>query len=100
MDVTVDRLKQNMDFFGVTADDEPTSYIVDIKEESLMCCPDIFFTSFCKSSFHNVISRYKYTGTKGDITTEGLDEFLAAYDTGSLKVLPLFHGQLLCSRLS
>jgi hypothetical protein len=100
MDVTVGRLKENMDYFGVTADEAPTCYIVDIKEESLMCCPGIFVTRFCKSSFHNVISRYKYTGTEGDITTEGLDEFLAAYDTGSLKVLPLFHGQLLFARLS
>jgi thiol-disulfide isomerase/thioredoxin len=41
------------------------------------------------------VSRYKYTGTKGDITTEGLEEFLAAYDAGLLKVLPLLHGQLL-----
>lgn len=41
------------------------------------------------------VSRYKYTGTKGDITTEGLDEFLAAYEAGSLKVLPLLHGQIL-----
>jgi hypothetical protein len=39
MDVTVGRLKENMDFFGVTADQAPTIYIVDIKEESLMCCP-------------------------------------------------------------
>ncbi len=95
MDVTVGRFKENMDYFGVTADEAPTSFIVDIKEESLMCYPGIIFTRFCTSSFHIVISRYKYTGTKGDITTDGLNKFLADYDTGSLKVPPLFHGQLL-----
>jgi hypothetical protein len=32
------------------------------------------------------LSRYKYTGAKGDITTEDLNAFLEQYEAGALKV--------------
>jgi len=65
MDVSQDDNKGVLDYFGVTADEAPTIYMVTLKEQML---------------------KYKYTGAKGDITTEDLNAFLEQYEAGTLKV--------------
>jgi len=65
MDVSKDDNKGVLDYFGVTADEAPTIYMVTLKEQML---------------------KYKYTGAKGDITTEDLNAFLEQYEAGALKV--------------
>jgi len=65
MDVTKDDNKGVLDYFGVTAEEAPTIYLVVLKDQML---------------------KYQYTGAKGDITTSDLESFLEQYEAGSLKV--------------
>jgi len=65
MDVTSEDNKGVLDYFGVTADEAPTIYLVVLKDQML---------------------KYKFTGAKGDITTADLNDFLKQHESGSLKV--------------
>jgi len=65
MDITTEENKGVLDYFGVTAEEAPTIYLVVLKDQML---------------------KYKYTGVAGDITTSDLNNFLAQHDAGSLKV--------------
>jgi hypothetical protein len=79
-----------LDYFGVTADEAPTIYLVILKDQMLKCLLPSHSTRHLHLSHHNVdfALRYKWTGATGDITSADLDSFLAQHEAGTLKVGP------------
>jgi hypothetical protein len=79
-----------LDYFGVTADEAPTIYLVVLKDQMLKCLLPSHSTRRLHLSRHNVhfALRYKWTGATGDITSADLDAFLAQHEAGTLKVRP------------
>lgn len=79
-----------LDYFGVTADEAPTIYLVVLKDQMLKCLLPSHSTLRPHLSHHNVhfALRYKWTGATGDITSADLDAFLAQHEAGNLKVRP------------
>ena len=77
-----------LDYFGVTADEAPTIYLVVLKDQMLKYLLPSYSPRRLHLSHHHVdfALRYKWTGATGDITSADLDAFLAQHEAGTLKV--------------